>query len=158
MIEFITPFQSVVLATIDNTQSPFSSYAPFVYYEHRYYIFISDIATHAKNLTLHPKASLFFIEDESQSENIFARKRLSMQCESVRIDHESTLFERVMKEFEHKFDASMVGMLRSMSDFNLYELTPYGGEATFGFGDAYTLGGEHCETLMPRRGGGHRKN
>jgi putative heme iron utilization protein len=71
---------------------------------------------------------------------------------------EETLFASVMDEFGKKFDESMIAMLMRMSDFNLYELKTIAGEATFGFADAYSIGGSSMETLVPRRGGsGHRK-
>ena len=62
-----------------------------------------------------------------------------------------------MASFELRFGSEMIGMLRQMADFNLYALMPYSGEATFGFGEAYTIGGEKMDELIPRRGGGHRK-
>ena len=43
-------------------------------------------------------------------------------------------------------------MLMKMDDFNLFELTTIGGEAAFGFGEAYRVGGVHMESLLPRRG------
>ena len=50
-----------------------------------------------------------------------------------------------------------VAMLMGMSDFNLYALTPIYGEATFGFGEAYNIGGERMNQLVPRTGGtGHK--
>lgn len=136
---------------------PFSSYAPFVHHDHRFYVFISDIARHAQNLKREEKASLFFIEDESQTSNIFARKRISLQCDSTLIPRESSTFTHIMERFSHKFGDEMVSMLMKMGDFNLYELTTTTGEATFGFGEAYSVGGENGEMLLPRQGGsGHK--
>lgn len=157
VLNFIGLFQSVVLSTLDDTTTPFGSYAPFVHHEHAYYVFISDIATHAKNLNHTPKAALFFIEDEARCNNIFARKRISMQCNVQKIAREDALFQTLMQHFSQKFNPEMIQMLQGMMDFNLYEFIPYRGEATFGFGEAYTLGGEHCETLLPRQERGHKK-
>ncbi len=156
MRDFIHTLKSVILSTLSNDTTPFGSYAPFVYDQHRYYVFISDIATHAQNIMHMPKAGLLFIEDEKSAANIFARKRISMQCEVHKISRDDALFQRVMVRFEEKFDTGMMEMLRNMQDFNLYECLPKSGEATFGFGEAYTLGGEYCEELIPRRGGGHQ--
>ena len=154
---FITPFQSAVIGTIDDEGLPFSSYAPFVHHNHRFYIFISDIAKHAQNLKREEKASLFFIEDETQAANIFARKRISLQCESMLIPRDNSAFTPIMERLEEKFGDEMIGMLKKMGDFNLYELTSLQGEATFGFGEAYSIGGEHGEMLLPRQGSsGHK--
>ncbi len=158
LIELIESSLSVTLATIDAEGHPFSSYAPFVRYEHEYYIFISQIAKHAANLLGHPKASLFFIEDESKCENIFARKRVSLLCDAEVVARETPLFERVIASFEKRFDGEMVKTLCSMQDFTLFKLRPLQGEAVFGFGKAYDVGGVHCETLLERKQGqGHRR-
>ena len=157
MIDFISGFQSTVIGTLDENGYPFSSYAPFVYDDHRYYVFISDIAAHARNLRRERKASLFFIEDEAAAANIFARKRVSLQCEAEIVSRNGARFDFVMEKFKAKFGADFVGMLMQMLDFNLHAFRPVAGEATYGFGEAYTLGGEHMETLLPRQGGGHQK-
>ncbi len=151
---FISSFKSAVIGTLDTDAHPFSSYAPFVYDENLFYIYISDIATHAQNLQERPVASLFFIEDESKCENVFARKRIALQCRAQKITRDTERFEKVLELFSQKFDAGMIGMLKEMRDFNLYALRVNRGEATFGFGEAYTV--NDAGTLTPRRGGGHR--
>ncbi len=130
ILPFIRPFESVVIGSIDGEGHPFSSYAPFVHHDHRFYIFISDIATHAANLKREGKASLLFIEDESQASNIFARKRISLQCASTLIPREETAFVPVMEQFKAKFGEEMVSMLMKMQGFNLYALTPISGFPT----------------------------
>ena len=156
ILSFIEPFQSVVMSTVGSDGEPFASYAPFLYDDCRYYVFISDIATHAKNINARPSVALLFIEEESAAANIFARRRIAIQCRAEKIRRDDARFEPVMKRFKARFE--MIGMLQQMHDFNLYAFTPEKGEATFGFGEAYTLGGEHMETLVPRSGGGgHRK-
>ncbi|HIC43358.1 MAG TPA: heme iron utilization protein [Sulfurimonas sp.] len=161
MLDFIKDFQSVVIGTLDEKALPFSSYAPFVYMNQRSYIFISNVAKHAVNLQRTPKASLLFIEDESKSEQIFARKRISLQCSSTLIPKDVEKFETVMNSFKIKFSEDMVSMLMGMQDFNLYELKTDYGEATYGFGEAYNIGGEFMEDLVKRHGGtghGHNKS
>jgi len=157
MKTFISNIKTAVIGTLDSKNHPFSSYAPYVYDNNSFYIYISDIATHAKNIQTNPNSSLFFIEDESKTDNLFARKRISLQCISKKIKRDSERFEEVFTLFEEKFDPSMVVMLKKMRDFNLYELKVQSGEATFGFGEAYTIGGEDMNTLVPRTGsGGHK--
>ena len=156
-MNFIKDFQSTVIGTVDEKGLAFSSYAPFVYTNHKFYIFISDVAKHATNLKASEKASLFFIEDESMAEQIFARKRISLQTSSMLITREEDAFEEVMSQFKEKFSESMMNMLLGMSDFNLYALNTDTGEATFGFGEAYAIGGENMEELVSRQGGsGHK--
>lgn len=38
-------------------------------------------------------------------------------------------------------------MLHKMGDFYLFEFTPFYGEVVFGFGKAYTLGGEFLKNF-----------
>lgn len=155
--ELLAGYQSVVLGTQGNNGYPFSSYAPFYYDGEEVYIFISNIATHAKNIQAIPQASAFFIEDESKSDNIFARKRISLQCDVISISRDEETFTTVMENFKDKFDSSMVTMLMGMKDFNLYALKPIYGEATFGFGEAYHIGGEKMNELVTRTGdSGHK--
>jgi len=157
MLNFIKDFKSAVLGTVDEKGLAFSSYAPFVYANHKFYIFISDVAKHATNLKASEKASVFFIEDESKAEQIFARKRISLQTSSVLIARDKKEFEEVISLFKEKFSEGMMNMLLGMSDFNLYALKIDSGEATYGFGEAYAIGGENMEELVSREGGsGHK--
>ena len=151
--ELLAGYQSVVLGTQGSNGYPFSSYAPFYYDGEQVYIF----TTHAKNIQATSQASALFIEDENKSENIFARKRISLQCDVTSISRDDKIFNKIMKKFQAKFDTNMVTMLIGMKDFNLYALTPIYGEATFGFGEAYHIGGEKMNELVARTGGsGHK--
>lgn len=155
--ELLTGYQSTVLGTQGSNGYPFSSYAPFYYDGEQVYIFISNIATHTKNIQTTPQASALFIEDESKSENIFARKRISLQCDVTSVSRDEETFNTVMENFQDKFDAAMVTMLMGMKDFNLYALKPIYGEATFGFGEAYHIGGKNMNELITRTGdSGHK--
>lgn len=157
LTELLAGYQSVVLGTQGSNGYPFSSYAPFYYDGEQIYIFISNIATHAKNLQATSQASALFIEDESKSENIFARKRISLQCDVTSVSRDDGTFNTVMKHFQDKFDFHMVTMLMGLKDFNLYALKPIYGEATFGFGEAYHIGGPKMNTLVARSGDkGHK--
>ena len=152
----LSPFESTVLGTQSSNGYPFNSYAPFYYDGEVVYVFISDIATHAKNMQETPKCSAFFIEDESKTQQIFARKRISLQCNVTSIHIDNASYKPIMAAFVKKQGATLT-MLMGMSDFNLYALTPIYGEATFGFGKAYNIGGEKMNQLVPRAGdSGHK--
>jgi len=157
LTELLEGYQSVILGTQGDNRYPFSSYAPFYYDGELVYIFISNIATHAKNMQAIPKASAFFIEDEGISQNIFARKRISLQCDVSVVTRDEDTFADIMTHFQSKFDSAMVTMLMNMKDFNLYALKPIYGEATFGFGEAYNIGGEKMNELVERTGGSSHK-
>ncbi|RXJ97390.1 heme iron utilization protein [Malaciobacter molluscorum] len=147
--EFINSFKSINLSTLDENNFPFSSYAPFIKYNNKYYVYLSDMAKHANNLKNNPKVCIFFIEDEKDCENIFARKRVTLQATSNLIKRDTKKFEKILDEFE-KLNKDTVKVTREMLDFNLFELAPIYGEAIFGFGKAYNIGGEHFDTLIQR--------
>jgi len=156
LTELLTPFQSTVLGTLGANGYPFSSYAPFYYDGEVVYVFLSDIATHAQNMQSIPKASAFFIEDESKTDNIFRRKRISLQCDVKIIAKNDDSYATIMETFVTK-QGSTLNMLMGMADFNLYALRPIYGEATFGFGEAYNIGGEKMNQLVTRLGdSGHK--
>lgn len=146
---FIENYQSVVLSTLDDTQAPFTSYAPFIKEENNFYIFISDIAKHAQNIQRDQRCSLFFIEDEQDAKSIFARKRVVLQANANRINVESSTYKEILKYFEENF-GEMISTLKKMKDFNLYEITPLKGEAVFGFGEAYDVSCENGLELVTR--------
>jgi len=155
--EFLKNFKSVVLSTIDEDNLPFTSYAPFIKNENKYYVYISAMARHTRNLDANNNVALFFIEDEISCENIFGRKRVVLQSTSVKLPRDTKEFDNLISIFE-KEQGSTMKMLKSMKDFSIYEFTPKSGEAIFGFGEAYDIGGENCEELLERKGQtGHKK-
>ena len=159
MITFISNFKTTVIGSINKDNTPFTSYAPFIYDSNKFYFYISAIATHTKNIQRDKNVSLFFIEDESQTTNFFARKRISLQTVTTKIKRDSERFEEIFSLYNEKFDAEMVTMLKGMTDFNLFEAEVQSGEATFGFGEAYNIGGEFMNELVERKssGGHHAK-
>jgi putative heme iron utilization protein len=148
--DFIDGFKSLTLSTIDEQNLPFTSYAPFIKNDHKYYIYISSIAKHFHNLEKHKNASLFFIEDEKDCENIFARKRVTLQCNVKKLSRDTKDFEDLMDIFQKKH-GDMISKLRSFNDFYIHEFEPVCGQAVFGFGQAYDIGGYQCTELLTRK-------
>lgn len=159
LLDYLEKFKSTVLSTIDESNAPFTSYAPYIKNENKYYVYISLMAKHYKNLDKNPKVSLFFIEDEISCENIFGRKRVVLQCDSKKLPRDDKKFEELIAIFEKRHGSTMK-MLKSMKDFSIFEFTPYSGEAIFGFGEAYNVGGKNFDELLERentKGHGHKK-
>ena len=148
--EFLEPLKSLTISSLDEKGYPFSSYAPFVKYNHKYYVYLSLMAKHSSNLTQNKIASIFFCEDEQSCENIFAKKRVSIQCNTLKLDQDTQKEKVILNEFRNRFGKNMVDMLKKMGDFYLFEFTPFYGEAVFGFGQAYNLGGENFEEFIQR--------
>ena len=139
--EFLEPIKSLTISSLDDKGYPFSSYAPYVKYNSKYYVYLSLMAKHSSNLTKNKMASIFFCEDEQDCKNIFAKKRVSIQCETLKLEQNTKEETQILDEFRTKFGEEMVNMLKKMGDFYLFEFTPFYGEAVFGFGKAYNLGG-----------------
>jgi heme iron utilization protein len=148
--EFLEPLKSLTISSLDDKGYPFSSYAPFVKYNHKYYVYLSLMAKHSSNLTKNKIASIFFCEDEQDCKNIFGKKRVSIQCETRRLEQNNQEETDVLNEFRNKFGNEMVDMLHKMGDFYLFEFTPFYGEAVFGFGKAYNLGGDNFQDFVER--------
>lgn len=158
--EFLEDFKSVNISTLDEKGNPFASYAPFIKIEDKYYVYISRMAKHTSNLERKNICSLFFIEDEESCSNIFARKRAMVQCNSKVILQDSQDEIDKLSAFKTKFGVEMIAMLKGMKDFYVFEFTPFYGEAVFGFGKAYNLGGKDFSEFVNRpstgtKGHGH---
>jgi len=155
--DFLENFKSTVLSTIDQEGLPFTSYAPFIKVDGKYYVYLSLMAKHTKNLEKNQNISLFFIEDENSCENIFGRKRVVLQCTSKKLPRDNQEFDELIQIFETAHGTTMK-MLKTMTDFSIYEIAPFKGEAIFGFAQAYDVGGENFDELIERKGqSGHKK-
>ena len=149
-------FQSLLLATVSPQGNPCASYAPFVMdVEKNFYIFVSDLSAHTGNLKTTRGASVLLIEDEAKSQNIFARQRLSFDCQATLIDNNSSQWGEIAKRFQERF-GQIIEMLRNLSDFHIFQLTPKEGLFVSGFGAAYKVSGEQLNTLTAFRSKGEK--
>jgi len=140
-------FRSLQLSTIGKNGRPESSYAPFVVDQNnQFYIYISALARHTKNLLHDSRAGIMFIEPEEQAENIFARKRLTFDCDAEIVVRESQDWMRIMSLFDD-FARELMQTLRMLADFQLIRLKPNSGLFVKGFGKAYEISGEKMDQL-----------
>jgi putative heme iron utilization protein len=146
-IEFIEQFDTLMISSISSNQKPHSSYAPFVSQDKQFYICISKMAKHTNNLLKTESASIMFIEDESESTNSFARKRVTFDVDVLNIQREEEKFSEIMQLFNEKF-GEKASMYEQMADFYLFEFTPFSGRAVFGFGAAYNYKEGAFKNLM----------
>lgn len=136
---FIASFQSLMMASLTPDNLPFASTAPFVQHGNHFYLLISTVAQHGRNLLTNPQVSLLFAEDEALCGQPFARKRITLEATSCEVLRENALFDSILDLFKSKFDPELITSLASMGDFHLFELTPSGGSAVMGFGKAFRL-------------------
>lgn len=144
--------KTLQLSTLTVEGQPNASYSPFVSDEQgNYYVFVSGLASHTQDLLANPVASILLIEDESETRQIFARQRISYQCDVEVITKEEKNYISTLDDFEKRF-GNVMELLRTLPDFILFQLKPHTGQYVKGFGKAYKLIGEGLQDLE------HRKN
>jgi len=136
---FLTSFQTLVMASLTLEGEAHASTAPYVRMGTNFYILISTVAQHGRNLFNNPKVSLLFVEDESQCVQPFARKRVTIEANVSEVARQDDFFERVIELFKIRFDSELVTSLTQMGDFHLFKLSPKSGNVVMGFGQAYRL-------------------
>lgn len=144
----IAQFKTLLLATVNAQGEPQASYAPYVREGQDFYIYVSDLAAHTANLLQHGKASVLFIEDESQSKNLFARKRSTLQCQAEEIARNSAHYNTILALFRTQF-GNTIDVLQSLPDFHLIRLSPQQAGHVGGFARAFSLEGKDLHVVQP---------
>ena len=163
-LAFFESRSSLVLSTFDSKGILETSVAPFVSDDQGHlYLFISELAQHTQNI-LHwisaKQASIesdlcippglvscLLVADETQTEQLFARERLTMQLAFAEINRASADFELILTRFESQF-GEIVPLLKSLPDFHLIQLIPVSGGYVKGFGQAFSFEGCACQSLQ----------
>jgi len=133
--------QSLQMATLDADGLPEASYAPFVWHDDACYLFLSQLARHTQNLNINPALGLLLIEDESETRNQFARRRIIWQGRAAKIGRDEALFNTVMQCFRDRF-GDFIDVIEPLQDFQLFKITPDTGRFIRGFAQAFQLSGE----------------
>ncbi len=128
----------LALATIGETGSPASSYAPFALVDTAFVIAVSRLAAHARNLAARPDASLLLIGAPSPEGDAFARPRLSVDVQARLAARGSSLSHAVWRALHDRFGAT-VSTLRDLPDFETLLLEPQRGRLILGFAAARDL-------------------
>lgn len=136
---FPDSFQSVILGTANSAGEPQASYAPCIIDEDRaIYIYVSGLSAHTQNLMATGKASALFIDDEAQTLQIFARRRLSYDCAANLLEREKEDWQAITQQFKDRF-GNIVEIMKGLSDFRIFRLRPQAGRFVVGFGAAYEV-------------------
>ena len=156
--KFNASHSSVVLGTVNSDGDADTSYAPCLQKDGLYYVYISELAVHTKNLFNHPNASLLYIEPEDKATNLFKRKRTTIRVEAATVERGSDKFVGIMDEYLERFGGIMKNLRESL-DFHLFELSPKKATYVRGFGQAYTIIGDNLDEIkhMGDRGHGQSK-
>lgn len=153
--QLLSHCQSLQLATLTAEGNPAISYAPFLQdSQGNFYIFISQLASHTHDLLTQRKAAVMLIADEHDTRQIFARTRVSYDCEAFAIQRTAPEHAALLDAMQARF-GEVVGVLRGLGDFMLFKLKPISGRFVLGFGQAFILTGNNLQSLQaidaPRR-------
>lgn len=133
-MSLLTSCKTLQLATVDMQGMPHISYAPFVWQDKSFYIYLSQLASHSEYLQQTPKASLMIIRDETQSQNLFARERLIVE---VNVDVVDQLASSTVLDAMEVSLGGTVTLLRRLPDFMLFRLSAVSARYIAGFGKAF---------------------
>ncbi|NEP61908.1 MAG: HugZ family protein [Symploca sp. SIO2G7] len=149
--DFPDKFRSVMLSTANANGIPQASYAPFLIDANRsIYIYISGLSIHTANLKQTGRASVLLIEDEADTKEIFARRRLTYDCAVTPVPRDTAQWQPLIHRFEQRF-GNIIGLMKGLPDFQLFQLRPEGGQFIIGFGSAYRVSSSDLNQLEPRR-------
>ncbi|MDG2708638.1 pyridoxamine 5'-phosphate oxidase family protein, partial [Vibrio parahaemolyticus] len=114
--EFRQERRTLQLATVDAEGRPNVSYAPYVQNQEGYFVLISKIARHARNLLENPNVSLMMSEDEESSKQLFARKRLTFDAVANVVERDTEMWHQVVGQMKERFGEIIDG-LSQLEDF-----------------------------------------
>jgi hypothetical protein len=152
---FRREFKTVLLGTASRESEPDASVAPATLGgDGAFYVYVSTLSAHTRNLLNTSRASVLLIEDESASAQLLARRRLTFPCAAALVPRNSEAFLREMDALKAKF-GKIMEHLETMTDFQLLRLTPERGRLVNGFGAAFDVDPLDWSRLTHGGGAGH---
>jgi len=144
--------RTLQLATLDEHHEPHCGYTPFIFDGQDLIIFISRLAVHTRDLLVNPKLGTMLIDDEQDSNNLFARCRVRYQCEAAVIEPDNEKYADLLDRYQDRH-GKVVTLIRQLPDFILFRLIPKSGVFVVGFGEAYRIEGEKMDRFVHVRTG-----
>lgn len=125
----------------DEGGGPDLGFSPFYRDEDgHFYIYTSHLSAHVRALLQGAPVKFMLAADESVSQNIWARVRISFTAEITQIKRDDDRFEPMMDRMQDYLGATM-GLIRRFSDFHLFRIIPDEGVLVTGFAAAYSVSG-----------------
>ena len=139
MQQLLDSYKTASLATSGASGEPQVSYSPAAVDEKRnFYLFLSELSEHTGNLQGNPKVSLMLIEDESRSNQLFARNRLTIQGTTTFIPREGDEWPVASAVYRARF-GKFFDQLSQLKDFHMFRVTPDKARLVVGFGAAFEI-------------------
>ena len=157
LAELLDKVKTATLGTVGSQGAPSASYAPYIIDDAgNFYVYVSALAKHTANIKRSLKTSVMLIEDEANAASLFARKRVTWDCEVETIERDTEEFNNRIAEFTDSF-GEIMNTLANMTDFSLFRLKPGNGVLVLGFAQAFRLAGHEINHhLQGRHGSGHK--
>jgi len=137
---FIATRQSLVLSTADAEGGCELGVAPFVHVNDTFAVLLSGLAPHTRQLEREPQVQIMLLEDEAETRQLYARRRMMLECSVARLGREHERSDAIFALMQARF-GSIVPLLRGLNDFHVFVFTPKQGRFIAGFGKAYRLEG-----------------
>jgi putative heme iron utilization protein len=132
-------FKTIILGTATTDGEPDTSPVAAILDEAgRFGICVSGLAVHTRHLLQNRRASVLLAEDEANTQQGFARRRLTFACTAEPLARESAEAGRLIAALRAKYGAT-VDVVASLPDFQPILLTPHRGRLVAGFGEAYDV-------------------
>ena len=142
-----TRVRSVQLATLGEGNEPHCGYTPYIQDGKDLIVFISQLAVHTRDLLANPNVGTMLIEDEQDTNNLFARCRVRHQCEAKVIQPEDPQYTPLLDRYQERH-GKVVTLIRQLPDFVLFRLIPSSGMLVIGFGEAYRIEGDDMDKFV----------
>ena len=120
--------------------------APFIQHDGHFFIYSSHLSGHIRGLLAHGHTQFMLIEDESASQNIWARVRLKFSAQITEIGREEAIFSSICDRIG-KAHGPVMELIRNFTDFHLFRITPQKGVLVTGFAAAYRVKGSSFELV-----------
>ena len=99
----IEGMRSLQLSTVGVDGIPHCGYTPYLYRAPgSFYIFVSQLAAHTRNLLATKTVAIMIIADEQSTSQIFARARVNYLCDVTRIAPESQDYALVLDDYQQR--------------------------------------------------------
>ena len=143
---------SILTPTAEGQGMPDIGFAPFIRLEGSFYIYSSDLSSHIRSLIAGQPVQFFLIADEGSSQNIWARVRLKFRASVEELSREDAAFDSLLNSIGDKHGPVM-DLIRSVTDFDLFKITPERGNLVTGFAAAFEVEGADFEITTHLRQG-----
>lgn len=136
------------ISLVDPSGEPILGMVPFLFYKHRFHLYVSSRSGHGLELGRSTRAALLLAKDQQETAQPFALERATFRCRCRPADPEE--LPTILAMMEERF-GSIVAVLGGLDDFACYTLFPEEGRYVAGFGNAFSLSFREPWSLTPLR-------